>query len=286
MFYLINKPVGMTSFDVVKMIKKHVGTRRVGHAGTLDPLAHGCLLIATDKSTKLLPLIEWSDKTYVFTVALDGSTASLDLDTPVIYHDISDILSHTWAELEDFLLSQTEQLPPKYSALHVDGKRAYERIRNGEDFSLKIRPIIVKSVRIIDFSIPRITIELRISSGGYIRSFAPLIGEFFWLPGWYITDLQRTIIHTAKCDLVLGAAMDIESFDRANQLPLDVLFPDIVSHRIDERVTQELREWRIIKKIDHLRGIIWQKYFLNSDNFFSSLVEFWEDGFVILRNDI
>lgn len=286
MFYLIHKPLRVTSFDVVKEVKKRAWTRRVGHAGTLDPLADGCLLIATDKSTKLLPLVEWSDKTYIFTVALDGTTASLDLDTTIVRHDTWGMISHTPDELREFLLSQTSQLPPKYSALHVDGKRAYERIRDGEDFSLKIRPIVVKSVSILDFSLPYITIELRISSGGYIRSFAPLIGEFFGLTGWYIIELRRTVIHTSQYDLKIEESMEIEDFSIANQIPLTKIFPDIISHTIDPRVTQELREWRVVKKIDDLDGIIWQKYFLNSNELFSSFVEFWEDGFVILRNDI
>jgi tRNA pseudouridine55 synthase len=93
--------------------------KRIGHAGTLDPLASGCLLIATGNSTKLLPLLDGSEKTYVFSVRIDGSTASLDLGTEVIEHSMTGHTDKSSVDLREFLLKQTSQVPPKYSALHI-----------------------------------------------------------------------------------------------------------------------------------------------------------------------
>jgi tRNA pseudouridine55 synthase len=93
--------------------------KRIGHAGTLDPLASGCLLIATGNSTKLLPLLDESEKTYIFSVRIDGSTPSLDLGTEVTEISMKSYTEKAPAELKEFLLAQTEQIPPRYSALHI-----------------------------------------------------------------------------------------------------------------------------------------------------------------------
>lgn len=104
-------------------------------------------------------------------------------------------------ELRDFLLSQTEQIPPRYSALHIDGTRAYELARKDLDFEIQPRAVKIHTVEILQFAPPIFTILLRISSGGYIRSFAPIIGSFFGTPGGYITELRRIEIHAPYTDL-------------------------------------------------------------------------------------
>ena len=233
MFYLIDKPVWFSSFDVIRKLRKTLNMKRIGHAGTLDPLASWCLLIATGNSTKLLPLLDGSEKTYIFSVRIDGSTPSLDLGTEVIEHTITSYTERTLVELRDFLLSQTEQIPPRY-----------------------------------------------------IRSFAPLIGEFYGVPGWYITSLRRTAIHTEHATLSDTQAIQIEELDTLTPLPVSLLFPDIEPIEIDAQVYQELREGRIIVSRDWLSGILGKKYFMNYQNIYSSLVERTHDGFTILRNDI
>lgn len=286
MFYLIDKPVWFSSFDVIRKLRKTLNMKRIGHAGTLDPLASWCLLIATGNSTKLLPLLDGSEKTYIFSVRIDGSTPSLDLGTEVIEHTMMSYIERTSVELRDFLLSQTEQIPPRYSALHIWGERAYDLARKWEVFDIQARPIQVSDVKIISFAPPLFTIELRISSGGYIRSFAPLIGEFYGVPGWYITSLRRTAIHTEHATLSDTQAIQIEELDTLTPLPVSLLFPDIEPIEIDAQVYQELREGRIIAPRDWLSGILGKKYFMNYQNIYSSLVERTHDGFMILRNDI
>jgi tRNA pseudouridine55 synthase len=103
--------------------------------------------------------------------------------------------SRTDEELRIFLTSQTSQIPPSYSALHIDGERAYDRARRGEDLEIAPRDITVENVTILEYAPPLFRISLMISHGGYIRSFAPVIGDFFGVDGGYITALRRTILH-------------------------------------------------------------------------------------------
>lgn len=286
MFYLVDKPLWVSSFDVIRKLRKILWVKRMWHAGTLDPLATGCLLIATEKSTKLLPLIEWSDKTYIFTVDISGGSPSLDLGTDITRFDIPTYQTRTPDELRNFLLSQTEQIPPKYSALHIDGKRAYELAREAVDFEIQPRPIQVKEVAVLDFAPPIFTISLRISSGGYIRSFAPVIGDFFGSPGGYITELRRTDIHMQYAHLWASMAHHIDDISSESYISRDILFPHIEIIHIDGIILKQLQEWRIIDKIPSIEGINWQLYFLDYEDSWSSLVEYLEDGFHIVRNDI
>lgn len=242
MFFLIDKPLGISSYDVIRSAKKILQTKRIGHAGTLDPLATGCLLIATDKSTKLLHLLDGSRKRYRFTVNISGSTPSYDLGTPVIQHALASSIERTPGELRDFLLSQTEQVPPLYSALHIDGERAYELARRGEVLSLPSRPITVEDVTILRLDPPEIEIELTISSGGYIRSFAPLIGEFFGTPGGYITSLRRIQIMTPYAELSESMCIPIEAISFQNSSTREVIFPSIQSYVMDAGELQDIKQ--------------------------------------------
>lgn len=174
MFFLIDKPIGMSSFEVLRKLRKKLNIKKIGHAGTLDPLATGCLLIATEKSTKLLSLFDGSEKEYTFTIQFDGKTESLDAGTPIFPVKYIPI-EKSFREIEDFISSKKEQIPPKYSALHIDGVRAYELARSGIDFEIQNRTIEVKNVQVISRDDLSISLSLRISSGGYIRSFAPIV---------------------------------------------------------------------------------------------------------------
>jgi tRNA pseudouridine55 synthase len=285
MFFLIDKPLWITSFDVIRNLKKILWTRRIGHTGTLDPLATGCLLIATHQSTKLIPYLENIEKTYRFTVDLRAKTDSLDAGTPLFPYSLEGIRTHTEQELIAFIKWQTEQIPPSYSALHIDGKRAYELARQGEQITLPSRQISVKNIIIHTFTPPVFDIELTISSGGYIRSFAPVIGRFFWVEWGYITRLERTILHTHAGDLSLDQAQTLAEFDPDAPISYKSLFPDILMRDIPENIYTQLLEGRIIKDAE-LEFNIWQKVFLKYENIFTSLVESTQDGLQIIRNDV
>lgn len=210
MFFLIDKPLGISSFDAIRSLRKTLGIKKMWHSGTLDPLATGCLLIATENSTKLLPLLEKAKKEYIFTVHLDGKSESLDSGTAIYPVDITYKKNKTEQELRSFVLSQTKQIPPRYSALHVEGERAYDLARKWEIFNLPERSITVEDAEIIELTRTYITLRIIISSGWYIRSFAPLIASFFWINGWYISALRRTKIYTEYGILAIAEATSLE----------------------------------------------------------------------------
>ena len=210
MFFLIDKPLGISSFDAIRSLRKTLGIKKMWHSGTLDPLATGCLLIATENSTKLLPLLEKAKKEYIFTVHLDGKSESLDSGTAIYPVDITYKKNKTEQELRSFILSQTKQIPPRYSALHVEGERAYDLARKWEIFNLPERSITVEDAEIIELTRAYITLRIIISSGWYIRSFAPLIASFFWINGWYISALRRTKICTEYGILAIAEATSLE----------------------------------------------------------------------------
>ena len=286
MFFLIDKPIWISSFDVIRKLRKTLNTKRMWHAWTLDPLATWCLLVATNNSTKLLPLLEWSDKTYEFTVDISGTSPSLDLGTEVTQSNSKEYISRSNEELIAYLESQTEQIPPQYSALHIDWRRAYELARENINFTIKPRQIIVKDVRIIECTLPKITLSIRISSGWYIRSFAPIIWQFYGTEWWYITHLRRKIIHTQYANLWTNISHDLETINHDRCLARSILFPHITTISIDEQALKQLQEWRIITYISGCNWIIWQLYFLDYLDSWSSIVQYLEDGYHIIRNDI
>ncbi|MDP2103806.1 MAG: tRNA pseudouridine(55) synthase TruB, partial [Candidatus Gracilibacteria bacterium] len=180
MFFLINKPIGISSFGAIARLRKILGIKKVGHTGTLDPLASGLLLVATGNSTKLISYIDKARKTYIFTVRLDGTTASLDLDTPVQFLDqvVLDRIGKTLTikDIEKIIADDfsgvIEQIPPAYSAIRIDGERAYKLIREGKEVVMKARRVEIFSSRVVSFDFPEVTIEMEVSAGTYIRSIA------------------------------------------------------------------------------------------------------------------
>ncbi len=285
MFYLIDKPLGISSFDVLRQMRKILGIRKIGHTGTLDPLATGLLLMATGNSTKLIRELDNVAKRYRFTVRLDGKTPSLDRGTPIESVDISLYISRTPEELRDFLTAQKRQIPPKYSALHVDGKRAYDLARSGEIFELQERSIRVSDTEIHQYSPPDfIDISLTISSGGYIRSFAPLIGHFFGGDGGYISTLRRT--HMFLNDRVTLDEWMITNLENPSAISYSQLFPTIHTINISEQVYTDLLNGKniILEKTVELTP--WGKYFLKYGEIFLSLCQYDREIFTIIRNNV
>ncbi len=230
MFFLINKPIGFTSFDVIRKLRGMTGIKKMWHTGTLDPLATGALLIATDSSTKLISRLEMANKTYLFTVDMSITSPSLDMEWAIERVNITSMKNHTIEEVREFLENHTTQIPPKYSAIHIDGKRAYELVRKWKEFHIPERPISVSGVEIVDITLPKITIRLTISAGGYIRSFAPLLGEFFWVPGGgCVTHLHRERIG----NIDLTRSMGFDDLDMSNSIPYSDLLMHIPVYHLD-----------------------------------------------------
>ena len=285
MFYLVDKPLGITSFDVLRQMRKILNIRKMGHTGTLDPLATWLLLVATGNSTKLIIELTKVAKRYRFTVQLDGKTPSLDWGTVVEKIDTSNSLLRSAEELVIFLASQTKQVPPKYSALHIGGERAYKLIQSGQEFELDERNIEVKDVEIHEYLPPeKVEISLTISSGWYIRSLAPIIGIFFWIPGGYITQLRRTDIYLNNgITLSEDTACTLENI---SSLPYSYIFPTIHTIDISEQRYTDLLNGKSITPDDSYGWQIWEKYFLKYDDHFLSLCQFDGEKMIIIRNHV
>lgn len=213
-----NKPYRWTSFDLVYKVrgklKHHIGAPRlkVGHAGTLDPLATGVMIICTGKATKLIDQLQAHTKEYVATLKLGATTPSFDRETE---EDNTYPTSHLTPQLIEQTLKQFQgtimQVPPIYSAVKIDGKRAYEYARKGRDVQLKAKPLTIDEIELThcDLDNQSITIRVVCSKGTYIRALARDIGQALG-SGAYLTDLCRTRIG----DYRLVDCLDIHTFDQ------------------------------------------------------------------------
>lgn len=191
---LIDKPVGWTSFDVVKKIRGCLQIKKVGHSGTLDPLASGLLILCTGKKTRELSQYQDLDKEYEGEFTLGSVTPSYDLETPVeIISDCSNISENQVIQTAQTFCGEQEQIPPAFSAVKVDGRRAYHKARKGEEQKINPRKVTIYSFEITDVSIPRVTFKVVCSKGTYIRSLANDFGKELGV-GAHLSKLKRTKI--------------------------------------------------------------------------------------------
>lgn len=213
---LINKPLHWSSFDIVKKIRKSIESKykrksiKVGHAGTLDPLATGLIIICTGNLTKKISKFQDYSKEYIAKIKFGATTPSFDLETDIdkeykVKHIDEDLINDA---LKDFL-GEIYQDPPTYSAKFVNGVRAYKYARNGKTISLKPSKIFIDKINILNFSSPILTIKVVCSKGTYMRSLARDIG-YKLNSGAHLTGLIRTAIGHYK----LSDAMSIEAFER------------------------------------------------------------------------
>ncbi len=196
---VIDKPLEWTSTDVVRKIKYALGRKgyrkiKVGHAGTLDPLATGVLLVCVGKATKMVDALQSEEKEYVANVMLGATTPSHDLEHEIDqYYPTEHITREAVEEALRSLTGERLQLPPVYSAKRVEGKgmRAYELARAGEEVELRRALINIYSIEIEEFALPNLKIRVKCSKGTYIRSLAFEIGEALQ-SGGHLTSLRRT----------------------------------------------------------------------------------------------
>ena len=191
---LIDKPYRWTSFDVVKKIRNLTGAKRVGHAGTLDPLATGLLIVCTGKFTKDISVIQNAEKEYTGSIYLGATTSSYDRETEVLQnfnvdHVTSELINNTLANFKGEIM----QSPPLHSAVKVKGQRAYKMARRGEDHILEAKPVTIKEFEITGLELPHLRFRIVCSKGTYIRSLAHDLGKAL-NSGAYLYDLCRTRI--------------------------------------------------------------------------------------------
>lgn len=213
-FLFVDKPAGLTSFDVVRKVKRIFQTKKVGHAGTLDPDASGLLLIAVNNATRLLRFLDLEPKTYTFEIVLGVQTNTDDAVGKVLEQVEYDVERRDILELLPKFSGKILQRPPVFSALHVDGKRAYKKARDGEEFEIPEREVEVFELALLAYQDDVITVEASVSSGTYIRSIARDFG----------TALD-TCSHARKIRRTRLAHYDVLNADEVSALSATALHP-------------------------------------------------------------
>ena len=197
---LIDKPLEWTSFDIVKkvrnLIKKKLQIKKikVGHTGTLDPLATGLLIVCTGKFTKRIEEIQGQEKTYTGQFTLGATTLSFDRETKVNHtFDTSHITKQLLEKVAKQFVGEIKQIPPVFSAIKQNGKRLYDFARKNEEVKIKERKVMVHSFKIIDINLPKVSFKISCGKGTYIRSIANDFGRAL-NSGAYLSKLCRTKI--------------------------------------------------------------------------------------------
>ena len=218
----VAKPLNWTSFNLVNKLRwklqktLNIKKLKVGHAGTLDPLATGVMILCTGKSTKLIESFQYQTKEYMATLLLGATTPSFDLELPVdgVFPTIH-ITREMIDEIIPRFLGEIQQVPPAYSAVKVDGKRAYDYARSGQEIELKSKLLVIDDIEVLDFTLPVLKIRVVCSKGTYIRALARDIGLALG-SGAHLIALERTRIGEVTLkdcwqidDLVLHVEEDI-----------------------------------------------------------------------------
>jgi tRNA pseudouridine55 synthase len=214
---VVDKAPGMTSHDVVARVRRLAGTRKVGHAGTLDPMATGVLVLGVDRATRLLGHLMLTEKAYDATVRLGVTTTTDDAEGEVVaeaaasFHQPGLVAAEFEEQVGDIM-----QVPTAVSAIKVDGKRAYARVRDGEQVELKARPVTIHSLEVLEQRVVGdwldVDISVRCSSGTYIRAIARDVGAALGVGG-HLTALRRTAV--GSFDLSVARTLEQLSEDFA-----------------------------------------------------------------------
>jgi tRNA pseudouridine55 synthase len=243
--FIINKPTGMTSHDVVVIIRKHLKQKRVGHTGTLDPLASGVLPICIGQATRVAEYLSESGKAYLAHINFGTATDTYDSEgTTTATASTADLTLNMIEEtLEQFRGSQM-QYPPLYSAIKIQGQPAYKRARAGETIVLEPRPIVIYALEILEWIPPRLTLAIECSKGTYIRSLAhdlgTRIGCFAYL---------ETLVRTRSGPFTLSDSITLEKFADAVEtnsihdysFPLDKALVQYPAIKIDAETVERVR---------------------------------------------
>ena len=215
-----DKPLGWTSFKVVGHARYHICRRikmkklKVGHAGTLDPLATGVMIVCTGKATKRIEEFQYHTKEYIATIQLGATTPSYDLEHEI---DATYPTEHITREMVEETLKtfigEIQQIPPAFSACMVNGKRAYDLARKGEEVELKPKLLVIDEIELLECNLPEIKIRVVCSKGTYIRALARDIGEAL-KSGAHLTGLIRTRVGEVKLEHCLDPVKFAEWIDQ------------------------------------------------------------------------
>jgi len=214
---LMDKPLDWSSFDLVKFARNRLPVKKVGHAGTLDPLATGLLILCTGKATKSISQIQNLEKEYVATIKFGESTASYDAamepDNTAPWQHITE--KAVLDVIKTNFTGEIEQKPPKYSALKVGGRRMYDLARKGKEIEINPRPVVIREIEVLEMILPEIIVRVQCGKGTYIRSLAHDLGLALNSLG-HLTALRRT--KTGHFDVQYALTPDVfNSFIKSKQ---------------------------------------------------------------------
>lgn len=251
-FFNIDKPTGISSHDVVNRLRRLTGIRRIGHAGTLDPLATGVMLLGVGRGTRLIEYLVGQPKWYRATIRLGQETDSYDADGAVVAErPFSHItLPQIEAALAQFV-GDLEQLPPMYSAIKKDGQPLYKLARQGIEIERKPRAVTIFEASLIDWSPPLLTVDVHCSSGTYIRSLAFDMGRVLECGG-HIAALRRTAV--GEFSIAVAVALDALTSENSDDycLPLETAVRHLPRVELPLAQAQDLLNGRFAPREDDL----------------------------------
>ena len=263
-FYLIDKPLEFTSFDVLRVLRKKTQTKKMWHTWTLDPLASGLLLVAFWASTKLIQYLEKSQKTYEFELSFKWSTDSYDAETEL--HKAEESV-YDQAK-KDFQIEQIqkllnnkftwdiEQIPPSYSALKQWWKRVVDRVRAWEAVTMKKRASTIYAIKILHYEFPHLTLQATVSAWTYIRSIAHDLWQLVWT--WaYVTKLRRTWIGNLN---LRDTPQELDNFDLQNKIEQKKLFTHMSDIQLNESQLKKLNFGQVVENIEWISDWIYLRF--------------------------
>lgn len=223
----IDKPLHWSSFDAVKRVRGIMARRlkikkmKVGHAGTLDPLATGVMIVCTGKATKRIDELQAHTKEYVATIALGATTPSFDLETEIDATYPTEYITREMVEevLKKFT-GRIEQVPPAFSACKIDGKRAYKMARKGKEVELKAKILVIDEIELLEYSQQSIVVRVVCSKGTYIRALARDIGAAL-NSGGHLTALRRTRVGDVKVEDCLSVEQAVDMLNN-----IEIVMPE------------------------------------------------------------
>lgn len=240
---VIDKEKGLTSHDVVNLLRRQTGIRKIGHTGTLDPMATGVLILCIGRATRVASYVQGHDKVYQLTMEFGKETDTLDAEGEVT--KTSEVIPSEDAIrsiLQDFLGEQ-EQIPPMYSAIKVNGKKLYEHARKGEVVEVSPRRVTIYSIEFLSYDAPNLTLRVHCSSGTYIRSFARDLAYALGTVG-HLTALRREKVGEIGMEDTVSLEelrnMDGENIE-ALLLPMEVALKDLPKLVVDHEDATRLR---------------------------------------------
>lgn len=239
-FFLLDKEKGVVSFDLIRSLRKILNMRRIGYAGTLDPLATGLMVMAVGEATKFLHYLEKKDKVYDVEITFGATSTTYDSEGQLTSTNFAGEFDKGDIEkiLEEQFLGERSQMPPAYSAISVQGKRAYDLARKGMEVALTPRKVHFFDFQVKSFSYPKLLITVHCSSGTYMRSFAHDVGQALGCGG-YVSNLRRTKVGSFSVQDAVQLG-DITPFTLRQHLkqPQEFLsdWPQLTLHERDYRV--------------------------------------------------